>query len=403
MMLLGYSLSNEAKGNPTQTLADYLREEDGITNVIEKENIVIVTYKGIQYSINKATLAAGSYQTQGLASDKESQVVEKLKNTSVAMTVEYTPTANAEASIVIPSENNGGVAEQTFTQASVGSQTRQWYVLSTDDEGVNLVSTVTAQNVKFKDSAGYDNCLYYLDKIAKDLFTNEETYGVTRNRVHALNLTDIKKATEQMNSRTKVGERDWSWETDFLESSLLKANTDKTMFRGTADYTNSYYTYHPTIYKADESGVVTCNNPLYDEKVIANPITTDSGIKRNETYNPASKLTVNNTCFYFNSRPDNLTALGKGTTGTFGNSKLADTLFNGDNGDFWLSTRLVEAFSNGANYGLHVVLYGRFYFSLLGVSYGEPQSSSWGYPLRVVVSVPGSHVSVDENGVVSLK
>ena len=328
-------------------------------------------------------------------------MVAKLRDQNTAMTVNYVPTANTEASVVIPSANNGGATERTFTQASVGSQNRMWYVLSTDDEGVNIVSTETAQNVTFQDSAGYDNCLYYLDKISKDLFTNESQYGVTRDRVHALNLTDIKKAAEQLNSGVKVSERDWSWETDFLGSSLLKAETSKVAFRDSADYTSSGYTYYPAIYEADGSGVVTCNNLLYDEEVMANPITTDSGIKRSETNNPANKLTVYNTAFSFNNRSDCLTALGKGTTDTFGNSKLADSLFSSGTG-YWLASRSVSTNSSCAEFNLRYVSDGRFttygYLCSSGGS-GLPNSSS----MRVVVSIPASHINVASDGTVSLK
>ena len=397
VILLGYNLSNEnrkAKGEEPQTLAQYLAGEDGVSVVKDKANEVVISYKGNQYSVNKSTLATGAYQSQGLPGDKETLVTAKLKNTSTAMTVSYVPTANAGASVVIPSANNGGVADQTFTQSSVGSQNRTWYVLSTDDEGVNLVSTVTAQSVTFKDSAGYDNCLYYLDKISKDLFTNEEQYGVTRDRVHALNLTDIKKATEQMNSGTKVGERDWSWETDFLGSSLLQTYTGKTAFRSPADYTNSNR-YYPGIYE-DVDGVVNCNNPLYDEEVIANPITDDTGIKARGL--AGSKLTVNNTYFYFSNKSDNMTALGKGTAGTFGNSKIGDTLFTGT---YWLASRCVYANSNYAYFYLRYVSSGILSNYSLCTSNGYANSRS--NPWRVVVSVPGSHVDVDSNGNVTLK
>ena len=152
------------------------------------------------------------------------------------------------------------------------------------------------------------------------------------------------------------------------------------------------------MYEADGSGNVVCNNPLYDEAVIANPITDDTGIKRSETNNPATNLTVKNTYFYFSSKADNMTAFGKGTGGTFGDSKLGDTLMSGT---YWLASRCVLANSSDASFDLREVYSGRLYDGGLCNSSGIVGSPS--YALRVVVSVPGSHVNVDSNGIVTLK
>ena len=79
MILLGYNLKNQtqkAQGGDEQTLKTYLEGEDGVSNVKEKGDNLIVTFKGSQYTINKTTLASGAYQSQGLPADKETLVTE---------------------------------------------------------------------------------------------------------------------------------------------------------------------------------------------------------------------------------------------------------------------------------------------------------------------------------------
>ena len=409
MILLGYNLSNETKkanNQLTQELKDYLLSE-GATAVKEKGDNLIVTFKGSQYTVNPNTLASGAYQTQGLNATDEEKVVNALKSETNLLTVNYEPTPT-DSTYVVPDKYSGvdtsqddSTVGQTFTQAGLlgtGSNKLKWYVLSTDDEGVNLVSDITKTNITFKDSPGYDNCLYYLDKVSKEFFSNESQYGVTKDRVHAFRLTDIKKAAEQINTGVKVGERDWSWDTDFV----VKA-TDvsiKGSLNEIQTYTGSSWTYHPALYKADDNGEVVCNNLLYDESILRTPIRLDSGIKRNETYNPASKLTV--TATYFGYATQRTTQMSN--IGTFGNTKVGNELLTND---YWLASRcvLTSTFggSNGdyADFCLRSVKSGCLYEDLLCRSYGYVISSS--HSFRIVVSVPASHISVADDGTVSLK
>ena len=421
-ILLAYRLDNETKkaqGEGEQTLKTYLEGEDGVTNVKEKGDNLIVTFKGSQYSVNKNTLASGAYQSQGLKAEDEEKVLNALKSETKLLTVNYEPTPT-DSTYIVPDKYSGVdisqddlTVGQNFTQASLlgtGDNKLKWYVLSTDDEGVNLVSDITKAGIKFNDSPGYDNCLYYLDKVSKEFFSNESQYGVTKDRVHALRLTDIKKAAEQINAGVKIGERDWSWDENILGT--VETDTSKTTFQGSADYTETQ-AYYPAIYKADGSGNVVCNNPLYDEEVIANPITTDSGIGRSETHNPATKLTVNNTNFWYSNKIIQMTNFGKGTIGSFGDSKIGDTLFTGQ---YYLACRTVYTIQDYAGFGMRIVSDG----SLNG-SYKEEYGDGWTRTtfsdfskskdvaawkknaFRLVVSVPASHITVADDGTVSLK
>ena len=166
----------------------------------------------------------------------------------------------------------------------------------------------------------------------------------------------------------------------------------------TKNYTSSSYSYHPKIYEADGSGNVVCNNPLYDETVINEPITIDSGINRVETNNPANELTVNNTWFYYSDKASQMTAFGKGKVGTFGNSKMGSTLLTDD---YWLASRCILVFSNRAYFYLRCAESGSWSGRGLCDSYATSISGSNAF--RIVVSIPASHINVADDGTVSLK
>ena len=396
MILLGYNLSNEtkkAKKEGDQSLKTYLESEEGISNVKEKGDNLIVTFKGQQYTVNPQTLASGAYQTEGLNATDEEKVLAKLKDENTAMTVQYIPSLKNDVFVEIPPEDNGGETQEVFNQSNLGAFGVGWYVLSTDDEGVNLVSTVTRKSVIFKGSAGYDNCLYYLDKISKDLFTNEEQYGVTRDRVHALNLSDIKYAAEQMNNGLKIAEREWNWDIDFLQGEFGKAISGVDI-KETKKYIGD--TYYPGIYQVVNNEVIT-NNPLYDEAVISEPVKNDDGI----TSRPIpSRLTVTNTYISYESqKPIQMTNLG-----TFGSSKIGDTLFRGR---YWLATRCIYS-TYCAQYRLSLIkdgylnpTNGRISDNELCNSQGKEKIGN--NPFCIVVSVPASHINVADDGTVTLK
>ena len=298
--------------------------------------------------------------------------------------ISYKPAANASTSIVIPSDKNGGVADQTFTQANLGTQSLKWYVLSADENGVNLVSQPTSTTVQFKDAGGYDNCLYYLNEISTNLFKNEAEFGVDSSRVHALNLSDIKKAAEKMNSS-------YNWDTQMIQASDANAYNNGSV--GTKTYTPSKKKY-PQIY-GTSTGAVNTNNPMYDE----NPGTASdliSGDLIGSTSKTASTLTVNYTYLYSSDNATTKTRLGD-----FGSSGIGGELFNSSGTNYWLASRCVYAYSYVANFELRYVVSGSLYYDYLCGSDGGTGNPR--HACRVVVSIPGSRVNVSADGTVTLK
>ena len=157
--------------------------------------------------------------------------------------------------------------------------------------------------------------------------------------------------------------------------------------------------YHPKLYEADEGGNVVCDNPLYDEEV-KEPIIDDGGIKRQETYNPANRLTAKNTAFWYGTNNTQMTNLGKGTVGTFGESKIGKTIFT--NNGYVLASRSVKVVSDRIYFGFRTISSGKLDFTEYCSSKGTEQSIAGGL-FCIVVSVPASHINVADDGTVTLK
>ena len=301
-------------------------------------------------------------------------------------------------SVTVESEYSGNETDQIFYQSeigAIGTNKLKWYILSADENGVNLVSQSTQKRIKFYDSPGYDNCLYFLNEISKKLFINEE-YGITESRIHALTLTDIKQAAELTNKGLMIDEngtvRDWNWNTDVM-SQLITGNG--TTLGGAKTYTNTSFTYHPAIYSIKEGTTeVEENNPMYDEKM--DKKITDNGMRRTEIGNPASKLTVNNT---YSS--DNSIDSWKSKLANFGNSQIATELFKSDE-SFWLASRCISTYTNSADFRLRIIDSGYLYSYNLCDSNGNSGYRYASYPFRVVVSVSSKNVNIASDGTVTL-
>ncbi|MBR3325082.1 MAG: hypothetical protein IKG14_03445 [Clostridia bacterium] len=362
--------------------------------IINEQSRTIYYVKGFEnsngetiysYPQNYTNIEVASYVAPGLPWGD--QAISAINSHSGLQEVEYKP-AVTSTQVVIPSDKNGGATEQTFTQANLGTQSLKWYVLSADENGVNLVSQPTRTTVEFKDAGGYDNGLYYLNEISTKLFANESGYGVDSSRVHALNLSDIKKAAEGMNGSS------YNWDTEMVQASREDTYNDGQVGTKTYTYTPSN-TKFPQIYGTEGNVAKSTNNPMYDEEVPSNyePI---SGDLINSTSKTASTLTVNQTYLYSGNNETTKTRLGD-----FGSSGIGGELFNSSGTNYWLASRCVYAFSNDAEFDLRRVYSGYLGSGRLCASDGNRSNPS--HACRVVVSIPGSRVNVANDGTVSLK
>ena len=322
------------------------------------------------------------YNGGGLNPETVSKINEKIAESLVE--VDYTP-AQTLVSINVDEEYNGGQASVVFTQSNLigsGTDKMKWFLLSASESEVKLVSTVSKEKIVFKDSSGYDNCLYYLNEIATKLFKNDEK-GITINNVHMLRLTDIKEAAERINGST------YNWDTDFVAN--FSDNTDEE-FTYTYD-ANDIKTYYPAIYKPNASSIVETNNPFYDEE--PGRLISDAGIARNVTGNPATTLKVKHTYINSSNAAATLSHLG-----AFGNTPVGRELFKQNGDPYWLASRSVNPLTNFAAFSLRFVENGAIGSSSQCRSHadnGNPDLRGF----RVVISVPASSVNVADDGTVT--
>ena len=327
------------------------------------------------------------YTGGGLTSETVSKINNKIKTELIE--VDYIPEETI-VSVTVDADYIGVQENVVFTQSdTIGTDTdkMKWYLLSANESEVKLVSSVSKKKISFKDSSGYDNCLYYLNEIATKLFKNNEK-GITINRVHMLRLSDIKEAAERVNGNT------YNWENDFVAKcdnlSNNKINKETTYINNGSNIR----TYHPAIYKANASSIVETNNPFYDEE--PGILIVDAGITRSETGNPAEELIAKHTYIKSNNNGTTISKLG-----VFGTTPIGQELFNSnENNKYWIATRSVN--ENDIFFAFSLRFVDKDYIgssSLCRSNAEEKDVPERGF--RVVISVPASSVNVAADGTVT--
>ena len=294
--------------------------------------------------------------TQRFSYEDIVKVKNRIKNKSIQIDeVDYTPeelydSEGKKVEITIDGSYNGGLRNQVLSQEDlIGSEDKiKWYVLSINENAVSIVSQPTKAMVEFKDSSGYDNCLYFLNELSTKLFINRKL-GITENRVHAFRLSDIKEAAEQANE----GTGNWNWNENFIKNATYDGSGNKVWNDGKIGkkvFTPSYK-YYPSMYKFDENKEVIMDNQIYDE--FPEKLILSDGIKRNTEgfNNPANNFIVNYTYLsYYNQREFMLKNLG-----TFGELNIAKEIFNPREKNYWLASRCISANSSDATFILRNV------------------------------------------------
>ena len=224
-----------------------------------------------------------------------------------------------------------------------------------------------------------------MNEIATKLFINPDA-GITADRVHALNLTDIKNAAEAMNGSS------YNWDESFIGGATTKNETF-----GELVTTNSKYKKYPKIY-GTSTGEVTINDETFSEKIVGDgiPVTNDAGTT-------ASTLKLYDSFYdYYDEKSTMQTNLG-----TFGTSNIAKELFYESDaypGSYqfcWLASRVTYAYpGDRIYYNIRCIFDGYLYEQNLAFSDGTSNEAH--FPMRAVVSLPWSSVSVANDGTVTL-
>ena len=262
---------------------------------------------------------------------------------------------------------SGYTSNQTINQKSG----MKWRVLNIHENGtVDLIADIasTDQTIYFQGALGYNNGVYLLNDICKELYSNS-TLGITARSIKIEDLED------QMNE-TGIAARDgYVYET--TQYGNTKTNT------GT-------YTQYPNLYAKEKgSGIDTTEVKASGIEVSDNGYTNPT----TETSSKASSLTVTQTYYYFSNIPANYFKDYNESSST-----VRDMLFNTGT-VYWIASRSVNCSADNAHFGLRYVSNDKLGSRAMFNSSAATGNSA--YRLRPVVSL-GTDIRIEscegENG-----
>ena len=273
-------------------------------------------------------------------------------NIKIGDSVNYTYDT-ASSSYTLESKYSGYSSNQTIAQTAGLT----WKVLNVDKENdtVDIISTnPTSSTVYFGNILGYNNGPYYMNEICKAQYSNK-TLGVN---ARSINLLDMEKHL----TAAGIAARN-------AYSSNVKYGTTKT-YTSNTKYPSLYANQKgagPNVSSITPSDTTKGNDPYEESKPIATTEpTTDN------TSGTGNPLTVTQTFYYI---PINDTNYGTAS------SVLANSTY------FWVASRYVNTYSDGANFGLRDADTGTSGTNMFGSN-----GNTYGYSnrLRPVVSLPSS-------------
>ncbi len=315
-------MGNNKYGNVEK---DGLQEEldkeigDGKTEVSEADEYFKVVFKDSERSY---------------LVDKNGNVMEVPDRSGIQVGdyVNYTYDTKAEGYNLLGAES-GYTSDQTLTQKSG----MKWRILNIHEDGtVDLIGDISSsgQTIYFRGALGYNNGVYLLNDICKELYSNS-TLGV---EARSVNLEDVES---QMNE-TGIAARD-----AYVSIGSVKYGDTKT-------YTGIYSNY-PNLYAQENGSGIDLTGETEEERkeqVKKNGI----GVSEErytspteETSSKADSLTVTQSLYYFASTPASYFKDYDGRSST-----VRDMIFNTGT-YYWLASRYADCDSNYAGFGLRYV------------------------------------------------
>ncbi len=259
------------------------------------------------------------------------------------------------------SAQSGYTSDQTINQKSG----MKWRVLNIHANGtVDLIGDVdsTDQTIYFQGALGYNNGVYLLNDICKELYSNS-TLGIT---ARSINIEDIES---QMNE-TGIAAR------------KAYVNSANVQYGKTKTYTGNY-AYYPNLYAKEKgSGIDTVDVNTSGIEVSDNGYTSPT----TETSSKASSLTVTQTFYYFSNTPANYFKDYNGS-----NSTVRNMLFNTEI-TYWLASRYAGSALTIADFGLYFV--GSTTLSGKNMFISNASTSGYYYCIRPVLSL-GTNIKIE--------
>ena len=353
------TMGNNKYGNVEK---DGLQEEldketgDGKTEVSEADEYFKVVFKDSERSY---------------LVDKNGNVMEVPDRSGIQVGdyVNYTYDTKAEGYNLLAAES-GYDSDQTVTQAAG----MKWRILNIHPDGrVDLISeTVPSGNIYFQGALGYNNGVYLLNDICKELYSNR-TLGV---EARSIDLEDVES---QMNEEG-IARRD-----AYVQSS------SGTQYGNTKTYTGSNANY-PNLYAQENGSGFNLTGETEEER---KEQTKRNGIGVNddgytspteETSSKADSLTVTQSYYYFSNTPASYFKDYNGSSST-----VREMIFNTGT-YYWLASRYAGCYSSRADFGLLYVGSSALRGSTLFGSNGTTYSGS--NRVRPVVSL-GSNIEIE--------
>ena len=250
--------------------------------------------------------------------------------------VSYTPDTATEKTYDADKLKKGGY---TSTQ-TVKKEDLNWRVLRKNDDGsIDLIGDATSNSVYFSGSLGYNNGVYLLNDICKELYSNS-THHIT---ARSVNLEDMEK---WLTDSGKTARASYSTAVKYGETKEYKGSNSYTpdIYGKTEDESANYYSEPTTNTYTPASGTATADNTLNAKQT------------------------------YYNI-PINQTNYGDGA------KVLSSSNY------YWVAARCGDCNSSNAYFGLR---YARSNMYGLGMFYSNSSTYSGNRRLRPVVSLPSS-------------
>ena len=255
--------------------------------------------------------------------------------------IDYTYDIKTEGYNLLASES-GYDSNQTISQKSG----MKWRILNIHADGtVDLIGDISSsdQTIYFKGALGYNNGVFLLNDICKELYSND-TLGII---ARSVNLEDIES---QMNATGIAARNTYSNEITYKESKT---------------YTGNYSNY-PNLYAQENGSGINTEKTKTDGIGVSNNGYTSL---TKETSTKVDSLTVTQSYYYFSDTPSSYFKDYDGSSSTVG-----DMIFNTGT-YYWLSSRFATCESTRANFGLRRVnssaLGGNGVFGSSGATYSE--------------------------------
>ena len=234
------------------------RADDG-TLTVEKLRTELANYGGtvegntfpVTATVDGKSFTVDDKGNVELAGEKQPVTREGIE---VGDYVSYTPDTATEKTYDADKLKKGGY---TSTQ-TVKKEDLNWRVLRKNDDGsIDLIGDATSNSVYFSGSLGYNNGVYLLNDICKELYSNS-THHIT---ARSVNLEDMEK---WLTDSGKTARASYSNAVKYGETKEYKGSNSYTpdIYGKTEDESANYYSEPTTNTYTPASGTATADNTL---------------------------------------------------------------------------------------------------------------------------------------------